>query len=480
VSGFGEYDNFDALGLAALVSSGQVKAEELLDEAITRCERVNGVLNAIVHRHDEEARRDLERLPPGAPFAGVPFLLKNLGIALRDTVTSCGSRAFANDIADHNSTLVTRYRSAGLIMFGKTNTPELGLMPVTEPTLHGPTRNPWDLGRTPGGSSGGAAAAVAAGIVPMAHASDGGGSIRIPAACTGLVGFKPSRGRMPSGPNQGEGWAGLSVHHALTRSVRDSAALLDACAGPEPGDPYAAPAQRGSFQQALAHAPRRLRIALGTHKWGYGDYTSAQREQLHATAAVLTELGHEVEEAMPAFDFEQLAHAMYSVMAVQTASELQRRADTLGCAPEELPLEEHTRRLFSAGSAISATRYADAIHCQQLAGRALGAFHLDYDVILAPTLCSDTPPELGALQQLDGDTYAQRLADFIGDTAVFNQTGQPSLSLPVTWAPDGRPAGMMFSAAYGEDALLLRLARQLELARPWWSKRPPVHAGLQQ
>ena len=276
MTGFKEYDQYDALGLAELVKKGDVTSTELLEEAIARTEKVNDSVNAVVHKHYDEARAAIDAGLPDGPFTGVPFLLKDLHLLLEGTVTTYGSGFYRDHLADHDSTLVERYKQAGLVTFGKTNSPELGLMPVTEPRLFGPTRNPWDLSRTPGGSSGGASAAVASGIVPMANASDGGGSIRIPASCTGLVGLKPTRGRTPMGPDRGEGWAGQSISRVVSRSVRDSAAALDATTGEEPGNPYEAPHFAGSFLDEVGIAPGKLRIAICRKKLGNGEFSAEE------------------------------------------------------------------------------------------------------------------------------------------------------------------------------------------------------------
>ena len=302
MSGFSEYDNYDGLGLAQLVRAGEISATDLLEEAIDRTERVNGQLNAVVYKLYEEARAAIAAGLPDGPFCGVPFLLKDLHLFMKGAVSSNGSAMWRGAVADHDSTLVQRYRMAGLVTFGKTNSPELGLNPVTEPREFGPSRNPWDTNRTPGGSSGGAGAAVAAGIVPLAHASDGGGSIRIPASCCGLVGLKPSRGRMPWGPDKAEGWAGQSTSHILSRSVRDSAAMLDATAGSEPGEAYSAPYYAGTFLHAVHATPGALRIAACHEKWGQGDYQDEVLAGLDHSVALLRDLGHMVVEARPVFD----------------------------------------------------------------------------------------------------------------------------------------------------------------------------------
>jgi amidase len=476
LGGFSEYDKYDGLGLAELVRSGEVSAAELLEEAIARTERVNSQINAVVHKHYDEARAAVAAGLPEGCFTGVPFLLKDLYMMLQGTVTSNGSAMYRNQVADHDSTLVQRYQQAGLVIFGKTNSPEWGLMPITEPELYGPSRNPWNPEVTPGGSSGGAGAAVAAGIVPLANASDGGGSIRIPASCNGLVGLKPSRGRNPPGPVKAEGWAGQSISHVVSRSVRDCAAMLDATHGPEPGDPYSAPAQTGSFLEQSRREPERLRIAVSREKWGPGDYQPEVLAGLEATAVRLQDLGHELEEARPDYDAEETAAALFTIISVNTALAAAQRAEELGCSIDDLDMEFGTRKTLEIGASFSGEAYARAIQLNQRAGRALGRFHQHYDVVLAPTLASE-PVAVGYLTQAPADEYTDRLFGFMGDTGLYNQTGQPSISLPLHWSSAGLPVGMMFSAAYGNDGLLLQLATQLEQASPWWERRAPIYAA---
>jgi amidase/6-aminohexanoate-cyclic-dimer hydrolase len=476
MAGFKEYDNYDGLGLAGLVSAGDISAGELLEEVIARVERVNPRLNAVVHTHYDEAREAIANGLPQGPFQGVPFLLKDLYAQLTGTITTNGSAMFEGEVASMDTTLVERYKAAGLVICGKTNSPELGLLPVTEPDCYGPTRNPWDTERTPGGSSGGASAAVAAGIVPIAHASDGGGSIRIPASCTGLVGLKPSRGRVPPGPAKAEGWGGQSINHVVSRTVRDTAAMLDATAGPVPGEPYSAPHQAGSFLEGSERATGELRIALAAEKWGPGSYQPEVRQGLEATAALLESLGHHVEEARPDYDGYELARAIFTVISVNTALSCRQRAEALGVSTDSLPMERLTRRMLDRGMATSGPDYVAAIQCNQAAGMALGRFHADYDLILSPTLSSEPVP-VGYLTQSPDDEYNERLLGFMADTGLYNQTGQPSISLPLHWSDAGLPVGMMFSAAYGNDQLLLQVANQLERAQPWSQRRPAVHAG---
>jgi amidase/6-aminohexanoate-cyclic-dimer hydrolase len=477
MSGFTEYDNFDGLGLGELVRNGDISATDLLDEAIDRTEQVNGELNAVIDKLYEEARGAITAGLPKGPFYGVPFLVKDLHLLMEGAVTSNGSALWRGVVADHDSTLVRRYREAGLVIFGRTNSPELGLNPVTEPREYGPSRNPWDTNRTPGGSSGGAAAAVAAGILPLAHASDGGGSIRIPASCCGLVGLKPSRGRIPFGPDKAEGWAGQSTSHVVSRSVRDTAAMLDASAGSEAGEAYSAPSHGSTFLDAALMEPGTLRIAVSREKWGRGDYCDEAIAGLDQTVTLLEDLGHRVVEARPDFDGEALGSALFTIICVGTALTIRQRAQELGCTVEELDMEDGTRLSVAMGDAITAADYAEAIQMNQAVGRVMGQFHQQYDVMLAPTL-SSPPVPIGYISEALPEEYGNRLFNYMGDNGIYNQTGQPSISLPLQWNAEGLPMGMMFSAAYGNDALLLQLAGQLEKATPWWDRRPLLHAGI--
>ncbi|BFM17364.1 amidase family protein [Maricurvus nonylphenolicus] len=470
------YNSYDALGLAGLVESGEVSPAELLEEAIIRTEYVNGELNAVTATYYEQARKAAQSRLPQGPFRGVPFLIKDAEVLMKDHVTTTGSASWEGDVADHDSTLVQRYKNAGVVIFGRTNCPELALKPVTEPEAYGPTRNPWNLERTPGGSSGGAAAAVAAGIVPVAHATDGGGSIRMPSSCCGLVGLKPSRGRIPHGPDHMESWGGQSTGHVISRSVRDSAAMLDATAGADVGDSYAAPEIRGTFLDAVYRSPGQLKIAISREKWGPGDYSPEVLEGLEKTISLLEDMGHIVEEARPDINGELASAAGFTVISVSAALALKQRARQLGCEVDALPMEAGTRSLLEFGRSISSLDYAEAIQTNHGLARSIGQFMQRYDLILAPTMA--TPPvPIGYLNAESDSEYTRRLVGFMGDTTFFNQTGQPSISLPLYWTDDGLPVGMMFSAAYGREDVLLSLAGQLEQAVPWKDKKPSVYAG---
>ncbi|HEY2658674.1 MAG TPA: amidase [Caulobacteraceae bacterium] len=473
-----ELDRHDALGLGELVRRGEVSATDLLDRAIARVEAVNPKINAVVLRHYDEARAQLANGPPSGPFAGVPFLLKDLNAALGGTVTTDGSRAFADWIAAADGTLARRAKAAGLTIFGKTASPEFGLTTTTESRLWGATRNPWNLERIAGGSSGGAAAAVAARILPMAHASDGGGSIRIPAACCGLFGLKPSRGRVPYGPGAGIGWNGLSTQHAVTISVRDSAALLDALAGPEIGDSVTPAAPVGRYLDAVGQAPGNLRIALVERAASGAALHADCREALFDAAALCGSLGHRIEPVDLVLDAAALAEAMGVSMAVDIASRLDRRGAERGGAVAEDEVERVTWRLAARGRTITGQAYADARRTLDQAAVAYARLFEGFDVVLSPVL-AEPPGPLGRLILSPDDIgdYARGVAAFSPYTALHNEIGVPAMSTPLFWSGDGLPIGTMFAAAFGREDLLFSLAGQLEAARPWAARIPPTSAA---
>jgi amidase len=473
------FADYDGLGLAQLVRRGEVSPTELLDWAIANTEAVNPHVNWLAHRHYEEARQQIEAALADAAFTGVPFILKDLGIELAGTVTSSGSVAFKDQRARIDSELVARYKRAGLVIFAKSTSPELGLAFTTESKAYGPTRNPWDLTRSAGGSSGGAAAAVAAGVVPMAHASDGGGSIRIPAACNGLFGMKPSRGRMPMGPPLSERWLGLATAHAITRSVRDSAALLDATWGSEPGSRYTAPSPAsGSFLSESRLAPGKLRIALMLHAPSGSPIDAACSAAAEASARLCQSLGHHVEVASPTLDAAALAKGFLSVIAASVAQALRDRGTERGTPvlPEEL--ETVTAIYAEQGRKADAVAITDANTAFQVAARAMSLFMNDFDVVLTPCLARP-PAKLGVLGLSPKDlaAYAREVNTYSPFTAIANMTGQPSMSVPLTWTAEGLPIGTLFTGRYGEEAMLLRLAAQLEAAQPWAARRPPTPAA---
>ena len=472
MSGFPDYDAYDALGLAGLVRDGAVSAGELLDEAVARLDSLNPTINAVTIRFEAMAREAIEAGLPDGPFTGVPFLLKDLGAAMAGTPLTNGSRLYETFICDHDSTLAARYKRAGLVIFGRSTAPELGLSYATEPLLHGPARNPWNPDHIPGGSSGGAAAAVAARILPAAHASDGGGSIRVPASACGLFGLKPTRGRSPTGPLGGEGWAGMSVSHAVTVSVRDSAALLDAIIGEDVGDPHATSRPARPFLQEAGLDPGPLRIAVsGRPSNGapvHGDCLAA----MDRAAALCAELGHQVEEAEPVYDREHIDEQRVVIIASCLRAEIAARAAELGVDAEGL-VEPMTWHLATLAEGVSGADYAAAVAALHRVGRQIGRFFLDYDVLLTPTLAK--PPLLiGALDPAaeDAEAYAAEIHGFAAFPALSNATGAPAMSVPLHWNAAGLPIGVQFIARFGDEATLFRLAAQLEAARPWAGRRP--------
>lgn len=471
MAGFGTYDGYDGLGLAALVRAGEVSPRELLEAAVARLEAVNPRLNAVVHDLTATAERAIAAGVPDGPFTGVPYLLKDLYTFFEGAPVGNGSRLFNGFAAAFDDAMTQRARAAGLVAFGKTNTSELGISVSTEPALHGPTRNPWDLDRSPGGSSGGAAAAVAAGIVPMADASDGGGSIRIPASACGLFGLKPSRGRNPGSG----GWSGLAVRHAVTRSVRDAAALLDAFSGAAPGDHYVAPPPARPFLAEIGADPGRLRIAV-SHDLGAGIAVHADCRAGLAEAARLCEsLGHHVDEAAPEVDYEGLQTAMLTIVETHVAELLTAPHPVRGGAIREHEVEATTWAMGERGRRHGAVALARAEGFVRLLGQALGRFFERYDVLLTPTL-AEPPWPLGAIdsQSDDLDAFYRRIGAAIPFTQMFNMSGQPAVSLPLYWNKHDLPIGIQAAAAFGREALLLRLASQLEAARPWAARRPPL------
>jgi amidase len=477
------YRTMDAVGLGQLVATGDVSAEELLDLALDRLREVNPTVNAVIHTMEAEARRSARAAVPGSsPLAGVPFLLKDLTAWYAGVPTRSGSRFWKDFVPDRDTETVARLRAAGLVIFGKTNTPEFGGAPTTEPQLFGPTRNPWDVRHSAGGSSGGSAAAVAAGIVPAAHATDGGGSIRIPSSCCGVFGFKPSRGRTSAGPVLGEQWAGMSAEHAITRTVRDSAALLDITSGAAPGDPYSLPRPARPFLEEVGHDPRRLRIAASAEVAPGITVDPEALLAFEAGIAACRSLGHEVVEAAPVYEREVTSAAVVRIIAVSYASMIGKRVEALGREPEPDELERVIHRRREVGQATSGVDYLRAVEAIHRAGRDLAAFMTDFDVILRPTV-AQPPPPLGYLDMnaTDLDAFLQRLWSYIPYTAVFNATGQPAMSVPLHWTAAGLPMGVQFAGRLGEEGLLFQLAGQLERAAPWSGRRPaerPLVSGL--
>jgi amidase len=470
---FREYGSYDGVGLAELVRTKQVSAGELLDEAIARTAKIDPEINAVVVKHYDYAKRQIDKGLPEGPFTGVPFLLKDLEI-LGGTVTTSGASVYRDNVADHSGTLAQRFLNAGVTIFGKSSTPEFGLMPTTEPRLFGPTRNPWNLAHSSGGSSGGAGAVVAARIVPVAHASDGGGSIRIPASASGVFGLKPTRARNPLGPDRAEGWAGFSCGHVLGISVRDSAAMLDAIHGAEPSSPYVAPPPERPFAEEVGRDPGRLRVAF-TDKSPYGDAIDPEiAAATRDVASLLAGLGHDVEERAPALAADPAA-VMSTIVAANTALNVRVAEQRFGRAMTDEDFEVLTLASAHNGEKTTATDYVAAQLSAFQISRGLARFFETCDVFLCPTLCSP-PLRIGELNSMSQDLshIAPILRRYMPATSMFNMSGQPAMSVPLAWNAAGLPLGMMFSARFGDEAGLFRLAAQLEQARPWKHKLPPV------
>jgi amidase len=468
---FGDIAFLDATAQAELVRKKEVKAIELVEAAIERIEQLNPTLNAVVTPMYEQARETARGKLPKGPFAGVPFLLKDLLAFYGGVRMTFGSRLFSSYVPDHDSELVMRLKRAGLIIIGKTNTPEFGILPTTEPELFGPCRNPWNTDRTTGGSSGGSAAAVASGMVPMAHANDGGGSIRIPASCCGLFGLKPTRGRNPLGPDFGDLMSGLVCEHAVTRSVRDCAALLDATSGPAPGDPYWAPPPKRPFLKEVGADPGKLRIAFTTESPGeiaiHDDCVRAVRE----AAALCSDLGHEVTETAPELDAGMITQAFVVLWSAGNAVTIK----ALGASKEMV--EPLSWALYEMGCHYDAADYLIAAGNIQRMARDVSRFFENYDVWLTPTL-GEPPVPLGTFDSPPDDPLRgfTRSGEFVPFTPVCNATGQPAMSVPLFWNGEGLPVGTHFIGRFGDEATLFRLAAQLEEARPWKDRRPPVSA----
>lgn len=470
---FPEYENYDALGLAELVRNGEVTATELLDAAIARAEMRNPTVNAIVDKLYDHGRDTIAAGLPDGPFTGVPYLLKDIGGVLGGYVQTRGSRFFDDLVPPEDSVIVKRGKRAGLVIFGKTNTPELGLSLTCEPQLFGPSRNPWDLERTPGGSSGGSSAAVAAYIVPMASGGDGFGSIRAPASCCGLVGLKPTRARNTQDPYSGEGNAGQTTEHALTRSVRDSAALLDATAGPGSGDPYVAPPPARPFLDEVGADPGRLCIAMTSRAPNGAPVESQVLDVFESAARLLRDLGHDVEEADPDIDRESVIPTFRTISAANVAATLRSHPAGKKAGPSNV--ERVTAAAAKLGEEMSGADYVQATQAAHRLGRRMAAFHQSYDVLLTPAL-GTLPPRLGWIDMMleDADEYWNRVFSFSPFTVWFNITGQPGITLPMGVSETGLPISVQLVAPYGDEATLIRLAAQLETARPWTDRRPEI------
>src|SRR2546428_1893149 len=472
MTAFADYEAYDALGLAELVRQRKVTPAELLEAAIARVEARNAAVNAVTMELYDFARKAIAHGLPGGPFTGVPFLMKDLTALIAGVPMTRGSRFFAATPAPvADSEHVARLKRAGLVIFGRTNTCELGLSLTCEPQLHGPTKNPWDPTRISGGSSGGAAAAVGARMLPMAHASDGFGSIRAPAACCGVVGLKPTRGRNTMAPYIGEGLGGCSTEHAVTLSVRDCAALLDATAGARPGDTYAAPAAGRPYLSEVGATPGRLRIAWTSTPPNGATIDAEPLRVLRETVALCTELGHQVEQADPVVDGAAVVPTFLTLAAANTVVNLGSHP-TAARPPRPDEVERVTYATGQKGERLTAADYVRATQTAHKLGRQMAAFHHHWDVLLTPGLAM-LPPKLGWIDMMldDVDEYWRRVFAFSPFTVWFNLTGQPAIMLPLGVAGD-LPVATQLVARYGDEATLFRLASQLEAARPWFARRP--------
>ncbi|MEH6494913.1 MAG: amidase family protein [Pseudomonas marincola] len=493
---FSEYENLDATGLAELVKQKEVTPLELLETAVARTEDYNPSLNAVVHKMYDEARTQINGgVDLETPFAGVPFLLKDLVATYKGVPTTGSCKILDGVNAETDSELVARLKRSGVVIFGKTNTPEFGIMGITEPKFRGAARNPWNLDKSTGGSSGGSGAAVAARIVPMAHGGDGGGSIRIPSSHCGTVGLLPSRGRNPMGPDLGEAWGGLAREHVLTRSVRDSAAMLDCLSGVDAGAPYSAPKRKhGTFLNACKATDKPFRIAYSTEAL-YADTMHPDCvDGIMATVQLLSDLGHEVVEAKPVIDRRSLAKSYLQVVCAWVAWDIRETAKKAGrpMVAEDYELTSWVMGLV--GEKNSALDLTTAIHQNHMAARTMGQFHTEYDLFLTATT-AQPPATIGELYPHGADEMALKVLKWLPfkpllnkaldnlaeealaatpNTQLFNQTGQPAISLPLYRNAEGLPIGMQFAAEFGNEWALYTIASQLEQAKPWAALKPEM------
>lgn len=491
---FNEYPDYDALGLAELIAKGEVTAEECLDAAIAQHDRFNPEINAVIRTFTAQAKETAKQPLPDGPFKGVPFLLKDLNDHLKGTPISMGSRGI-HTLSEFDSERVRRYKKSGLVIFGKTNTPELGMKITTEPKAFGATHNPWNSSLSCGGSSGGSAAAVAARIVPMASGTDGGGSIRFPSAACGLFGLKPSRGRTPEGPDLGEDWDGASAGHVLTRSVRDSATMLDCIAGPEIGAPYQISKPSQMFQTALDSDSKPLRIAFSRKAFIDSPIHSDVIKGLEQTIKLLQTLGHHVEEAAPAINQDNLVDSYMTIVSANIAHASSRIKEQYGASAAN-QLEPENRVTTMMGNCLSARDFQAAKQEWHHIQYSCGQFLQQYDLLLTPTMI-EPPFALGKLTPSRGEDLlhslgaalpfgkvllksgiarklTQPLLNQIGFTVLGNITGLPSMSVPLHWTDDGLPVGMMFTGRMLDEYRMLQLAGQLERAQNWSAKKPPM------
>ena len=469
----------DATSVAAFVAKGEVSPEELLDAALARVAALDPALNAVVLLNEKAARAAIKNGLPDGPFRGVPFLLKDLGAEARDFPSHNGSKLLANTQYTYDSYLYERIRNTGAVTFGRTTSPEGGIGAATEAAVYGgPTRNPWNLERTPGGSSGGAGAAVAAGIVPMAHGSDGGGSVRIPASSCGLFGFKPTRARFSDGPSVGEGWAGMAIDGFLSRSVRDNAAMMDACAGSALGDPYAAPPMVEGYLASIARPPRRLRIGICDTTFTGAAIHPHCETAVHETAKLLESLGHHVFPFVPKADHDMMMHAWTRIVACGTALSIRHTVEARGKPLADGEIEGISRGAIAYAKQFSGEDYLEAVGNIHTYGRQMAAVFSDCDILLSATL-AEPPARVGRFHHDREDFENYRIGKdgifaYSPFCAAFNASGQPAASVPLHWSPEGLPIGLHLAASFGNDEELISLCAELEQARPWAGRWPDL------
>jgi len=474
-----EYARYDGLGLADLVRNKEVAAKELAELALAGVQKINPQINAVIEVYEERVEKADELPLPEALFCGVPFFLKDLGAAEAGKPQDMGSRLVKGWVAATDAYLTTRFKEAGAVILGRTTTPELGLAATTESILTGATKNPWDLSRIAGGSSGGSAAAVAAGILPVAHASDGGGSIRIPAACCGLVGLKPSRGRVTYGPDLDESLFGLAQEFVVSRTVRDTAAMLDAVSQPAPGDPFVIVQPRQPYLEESKAPTGKLRIAFSAETWTGVEVDPEVADKVHKVARLCETMDHHVEAAKPQFDLEPYYDALGVMWGSSLGFACDRLAEIMNRPVDADHLEPVTLNLYENARNYSAADVISAKIALNTARREVGQFFEKYDLLLTPTV-TRLPAALGTidLNHDEGlEAWLYGTAQFNTFTNLANATGSPAISLPLCQSANGMPIGVQFMAGFGEEALLLRVAGAFEQALPWIDRRPPVHVS---
>lgn len=475
-----DYTSHDGLGLAELVARKEVKPEELVATALKAIEKLNPKLNAVLQTLPAQAETEIRSGLPQGPFTGVPFLIKELVLHAKNVRCDMGSKLAQGFVAPADTELMARFRRSGLVLVGTTQTPEFGYNPTTETILFGPVHNPWDLTRSAGGSSGGSGAAVAAGIVPLAHANDGGGSIRIPASCNGLVGLKPSRDRVPTGPDYADPLCGLACEFVVTRSVRDAAALLDVVAGADVGAPgHPVPPVRPYREEAKTQ-PGRLRIAWTTTPTSGAKIDPECEKAVHETVRLLESLGHTLVEDRPRYDWDAFLENIHVIWTTFNAAMIEWAAAVLGRKPGPDNLEAVTLACYEDGKRRTALDLINAMGYGNVVSRQVGAFFQNVDVLVTPTIACPPAP-LGEINQnrkgMTAMEWTRQVFTYVPFTPLFNSTGQPAFSLPLHWSASGLPIGVQIVGRFGDEATLFRLASQLEQARPWAGKRPPVHAA---